>query len=166
MRFTYCPHCGSLLSERTLGDEGAVPWCDTCNLPLFDMFSTCAICAVINEEHEVALISEKRYNSPQLVCVAGYIKPGESAEDAAIREIAEEIGQQVKQLTFVHSYPMAQRSLLMLGFCARVEKQPFALSSEVQAAEWVPFAEALSRIRQGSVAWQLVKAVIENEARS
>lgn len=164
MHFTYCPHCGSLLGERILGDEGGVPWCETCNIPLFDVFSTCVICAVINREGEVALINEKRYNSDLLVCIAGYMKPGESAEDAAIREIGEEIGQTVERLTFVRSYPMGQRSLLMLGFCAEVDKQPFTLSGEVSAAEWVPFDQALSRIREGSIAWQLVKAVIDERS--
>ena len=164
MHFTYCPHCGSLLGERILGDEGAVPWCAACNVPLFDMFSTCVICAAVNEQHEVALINEKRYNSDLLVCVAGYIQPGESAEEAAVREIKEEIGQQVKHLTFMQSYPMGQRSLLMLGFCAEVDKQPFTISSELTDAQWVPFDQALSHIREGSVAWQLVKAVINERS--
>ena len=54
MHFTYCPHCGSLLGERILGDEGGVPWCETCNIPLFDVFSTCVICAVINRGEKAA----------------------------------------------------------------------------------------------------------------
>ena len=52
----------------------------------------------------------------------------------------------------------------MLGFHAKVKKNALVLSKEVDDAEWVPFAEALDKIREGSIAWQLVKEVIEKSA--
>ncbi len=51
--------------------------------------------------------------------------------------------------------------MLMLGFKATVKKQDFKLSSEVDAVEWVRYENALSLLREGSIAWQLVKSVIE-----
>lgn len=48
----------------------------------------------------------------------------------------------------------------MLGFQAVVDKQEFTLSGEVDTAEWVKFGDALSLMREGSIAWQLVRAVI------
>ena len=52
--------------------------------------------------------------------------------------------------------------MLMLGFQAKVKKADFVLSDvEVLTAKWFPFAEALENIREGSIAWQLVKAVIK-----
>ena len=56
MRFTYCPHCGNKLGLKEIGDEGLIPYCDKCQIPLWDMFTTSIICAVCNEENEVALI--------------------------------------------------------------------------------------------------------------
>ena len=52
----------------------------------------------------------------------------------------------------------------MLGFHAKVKKADLTLSVEVEDAEWVSFADALSKIREGSIAWQLVKEVIEKSA--
>ena len=46
MRHTFCPDCGQRLTARALGDEGLVPWCDGCQRPWFDSFSTCIIAAV------------------------------------------------------------------------------------------------------------------------
>lgn len=86
---------------------------------------------------------------------------GESAEETVIREVKEELGQDVFSLEYVQSYPYEQKEMLMLGFKANVKKQPFVLSGEVDAAEWVPFSEALGKLREGSIAWQLVKQVIE-----
>lgn len=163
MRFTYCPHCGEKLIRKEIGDEGLIPYCTTCQVPLWDMFTTCVICAVINEHREVALIQQSYVSQVKHVCVAGVMTLGESAEEAAVREIGEELGLTVERLHFVRSYPYDQKEMLMLGFCAEVRKADFTLSGEVDSAIWVPFDEALSLIREGSIAYQLVKSVIEGE---
>lgn len=161
MRFTYCPHCGNKLTKKEIGDEGLIPFCEPCRLPLFDMFSTCVICAVTNECGEVALLRQTNLSATRYVCVSGFMKIGESAEEAAAREIEEEIGQKVEEISFVKSYPYEQKEMLMLGFHAKVKKKDIVLSKEVDDAEWVPFSEALGKIREGSIAWQLVKEVID-----
>ena len=164
MRFTYCPHCGAKLSKKEIGDEGLVPFCEPCKMPLFDMFSTCVICAVTNECGEIALLKQNTISETRYVCVSGFMKIGESAEESAAREIEEEIGQKVEELTFVRSYPYEKKEMLMLGFHAKVKKADLALSVEVDDAEWVAFSDALAKIREGSIAWQLVKEVIEKNA--
>jgi NAD+ diphosphatase len=161
MRFTFCPHCGSELIQKLIGDEGMIPYCESCKIPLWDMFTTCIIAAVVNEKREVALLRQNYVSSTNYVCVAGVMKMGESAEDAAVREIREEIGQEVQSLEFVKSYPYEKKEMLMLGFQATVKKSPLNISGEVDAAQWVPFEEALEKLRPGSIAWQLVKTVIE-----
>lgn len=160
MRFSFCPHCGTRLIQKEIGDEGLVPFCETCSIPLFDMFSTCVICAVTNECGEIALLRQSYLSETRYVCVSGFMKIGESAEESAAREIEEEIGQTVEELTFVKSYPYEKKEMLMLGFHAKVRKAELVLSSEVDAAEWVAFSDALGKIREGSIAWQLVKEVI------
>lgn len=164
MRFTYCPHCGAKLSKKEIGDEGLVPFCEPCKMPLFDMFSTCVICAVTNECGEIALLKQNTISETRYVCVSGFMKIGESAEESAAREIEEEIGQKVEELTFVRSYPYEKKEMLMLGFHAKVKKADLALSVEVDDAEWVAFSDALVKIREGSIAWQLVKEVIDTAA--
>lgn len=37
MRFTYCPYCGEKLTKKEIGDEGLVPFCEKCNVPLWEM---------------------------------------------------------------------------------------------------------------------------------
>ncbi len=160
MRFTYCPHCGGKLIKKEIGDEGLIPYCENCKVPLWDMFTTCIICAVVNEENEVALIRQSYVSEVKYVCVAGIMKLGESSEETAIREIKEEIGQDVEKLTYIRSYPYEKKEMLMLGYKAEVKKADFKLSGEVDSAEWVKFDDALKLIREGSIAWQLVKEVV------
>lgn len=160
MKFTFCPHCGSKAVLKEIGDEGMMPFCEQCSIPLWDTFTTCIICAVVNEKQEVALLRQGYVSATKYVCVAGVMKLGESAEETAAREVAEELGLTVKKLTYIQSYPYEKKEMLMLGFRADVQKADFQLSGEVDAAEWVPFAEALEKLREGSIAWQLVKTVI------
>lgn len=159
MHFTYCPHCGTKSVLKEIGDEGEIPYCPQCEIPLWDMFSTCTICAVINEQEEIALLRQNYVSTTNYVCVAGYMKLGESAEETACREVFEEIGLTVENLTFVRSYPYEKKGLLMLGFRADVKKGEFTLSGEVDAVEWVKLSEATSKLREGSIAWQLVKEI-------
>ena len=161
MRFTYCPYCGTELIGKEIGDEGIIPYCNNCNIPLWDMFTTSIIAAVVNEYGEVALLRQNYVSTTNYVCVAGIMKIGESAEETVIREVKEEIGQDVESLEFISSYPYEKREMLMLGYKATVRKRDFKLSGEVDSVEWVKYENALSLLRERSIGWQLVKAVIE-----
>ena len=160
MRFIYCPFCGTKLISKKIGDEGMIPYCETCRIPLWDMFTTSIIAAVVNEYNEVALLRQNYVSTTNYVCVAGIMKIGESAEETVIREVKEEIGQDVESLEFISSYPYEKKEMLMLGYKAIVKKQDFKLSGEVDSVEWVKFENALTLLREGSIAWQLVKTVI------
>lgn len=161
MHFTYCPHCGAKLIQKEIGDEGFIPYCNHCEIPLWDMFTTSVICAVVNEYDEIALLKQEYVSTTKLVCVAGIMKPGESAEETVVREIKEEIGLDVKQLHFISTYPYDKKEMLMIGFKADVNKAEFHTSGEVDAVEWVPLNDAPGKLREGGIAWQLVKTVLE-----
>ena len=161
MRFTYCPFCGRKLEKKEIGDEGLIPYCASCEVPLWDLFTTSIIAAVVNENDEIALLRQNYVSTTKHVLVAGIMKLGESAEETAIREIKEEIGLTVKSLEYIRSFPYEKKEMLMLGYKAVVEKDDFTLSKEVDSVEWVNLEVALELLREGSIGWQLVKTVIE-----
>lgn len=152
MRFRYCPDCGSLLSSRVLGDEGAVPWCDSCDKPWFDVFPVAVISLVYNERGEVLLLRQNYISTEFHNLVSGYVTPGEDAESCAVREILEETGQKVEHLELVLTSWFARKEMMMIGFFARVEARELALSSEVDGAGWHRPEEILSLVssRPGS----------------
>lgn len=158
MHHTYCPDCGARLIPHPIGDEGLVPWCGACGRPWFDSFSTCIIAVVMNAKGEVLLQRETRRPERE-VLVAGYIKPGESAESAARREILEETGLTVTSLRYVASYPHLGGDQLMLGFAARADGTPQPSPSEVISSRWVTPEEAVASLREGSIAQQVVMAL-------
>ena len=159
MRYAHCPDCGRVLTARELGDEGLVPWCDECRRPWFDIFSTCIITAVLNADDQVLLQRESR--RPEMeVLVAGYIKPGESAEEATRREITEETGLTATSLRYVGSFPHGGGDRLMLGFAAQAEGEAKPDSTEVVSSRWATLNEAVAALRQGSIAQQVVRMIL------
>lgn len=165
MQFTYCPHCGTKAIQKEIGDEGEIPYCPSCEIPLWDMFTTCIICAVVNEYGEIALLRQDYVSKTNYVCVAGIMKLGESAEETACREVNEELGLDVSELEFVQTYPYIKKEMLMIGFHATVKKADFTLSKEVDKAEWVKLEQALDKLREGSIAWQLVNQVVKKSRK-
>ena len=160
MRYSFCPHCGERLSPREIGDEGEVMFCSQCNIPVWDSFTTSVIGAVVTKDREIALLRQAYVSTANCVCVAGIMKPGENAEECMRREIAEELGLQVKELSYVQSYYYERKDMLMLGFAALVDRQDFTLSGEVDGAAWYSLKDAPGQLREGGVAWQLVNAVL------
>ena len=158
MRFTYCPDCGSRLEFREIGDEGLVPYCLSCRRPLFDMFSSCIIALVVNEENEAALLRQGYLSTQYHTLVSGYMKPGETAEECTRREVLEEIGIPVEDLQFVGTYWLGRKDQLMIGFIARAQKAELRLSGEVEEARWVPVEQAIHMVHpEGSVSYEMVK---------
>lgn len=142
MHYKFCPECGSKLIGKPAGDEGDVPFCTDCNRYWFDSFASCSIVMVVNELDEVALLTQKYLSDKYKTFVSGYIIPGETAEETAIREVEEEIGIHLDRLEGAGTYWFAARELLMHGFIGYAKKQEFRLSQEVDEAIWVPAPQA------------------------
>ncbi len=164
MKFIHCPQCGEKLARRQIGDEGLVPYCETCGRPWFDMPYACTITLVINEFDEVALLRQGYVSDHYYVCVAGYIKCGESAEETAAREVKEELGLEAETIRYTRSYYFAKKDMLMLAFEAHVKKADFQLSGEVDGAAWLTFEEAHPKMRKGSIAIQLLENYFRGRA--
>lgn len=159
MRFTYCPDCGEKLVMREIGDEGEVPYCERCKKPLFDMFSTCIIVLVKNGDN-VLLLKQSYISTLYHNLVSGYMKPGESAEECAMREVEEEVGIKLDSLEIVGTYWFEKKGLLMIGFIGTTTQTELAISAEVDEACWVNHADAIGLVHPkggGSVSAILVE---------
>lgn len=165
MKFVCCPQCGAKLEKREIGDEGLVPYCSACGRPWFDMPYACTITLVINEYDEVALIRQGYVSDQYYVCVAGYIKCGETAEQTAAREVEEELGIKPESIRYTRSYYFEKKDMLMLAFEAKVKKGNFHLSGEVDRADWLTYEEAHEKMRPGSVAIQLLEGYFAGKGR-
>lgn len=163
MKSRFCPFCGKKTVLKEIGDEGLVPYCETCGCALFDSPRPCVIVLAINEKDEAVLIRQSYVSEMKSVCVAGYIKSGERAEETAARELLEETGLCAESLRYIGSYPHTAKDLLMLGFAAEVKKAPFSLSKEVDAAAWYSPEAALQAIKPGGAGQSLVEDCVKRD---
>jgi NAD+ diphosphatase len=74
--------------------------------------------------------------------IAGFVEPGESLEDAVIREVDEETGVLVGDVEYIASQPWPFPSSLMLGFRAVARTRAITLrDGELEGARWFTRAD-------------------------
>jgi len=99
---------------------------------------------------------------PRYSCLAGYVEPGESAEQTLVREVAEEVGIHLSDLRYLASQPWPYPGSLMLGFHAIADPdQQLNLEPEEIADVIVRLIRALE-----SGAWQGTPLGVVQPARS
>ena len=109
---------------------------------------------------EIALLHQPGL-SDRGVFVSGYITPGVSAEEAAIREVKEELGLDTQRLGSFGTFWFQKRGQLMHGFVAHVQKQELVCSSELKSAYWFQISdapEAMFPDWKGNHAWNMFRA--------
>jgi NAD+ diphosphatase len=75
---------------------------------------------------------------PRYSCLAGFVEPGESAEQTVVREVAEEVGVRVFDLRYIASQPWPYPGSLMLGYHALADpdEQVTPDPTEIADARW------------------------------
>ncbi len=141
-RHRFCGVCGS---PNARSRAGHVMRCtrQDCNTETFPRLDPAIIVLVTDASGERALLGrqaawpEGRYST-----IAGFVEPGESLEEAVVREVAEETGVQVGEVAYDSSQPWPFPSSLMLGFhaVARTE-EIFLRDGELQDARWFTRAD-------------------------
>ena len=157
MEMNYCMQCGEKLRMKYHEtEEREIPWCESCGAYRYPIFNTAVSMVVMNEKKEKVLLI-RQYGRPAYVLVAGYVNQGEDAEDAAAREIREELDLTVSSLHFNHSHYFAPSNTLMLNFTVTVAEELPRPNREVDDWSWFSVAEARSHIKSGSLAEAFLK---------
>lgn len=117
-----------------------------CNKYWFDTFHSCVLVMVINERMEVAMLLQPHLSLTQETFVSGYIVPGETAEDCAVRETQEELGIKINRLESLGTFWLDGRDQLIHLFAGYVKERQFNLSSEINEAHWIPVSEIESHL--------------------
>lgn len=153
----FCQLCGSKLQEKEIANEGYIPYCSKCDQLFFPKVNIAMIAILTNSQNEICLIEQNNLSKFK-VLLAGYIKPGETLENCVRREIQEEVGIEVHKTTYLKSHFYDRKGVLMVGYHAETLNHDFNIDkNEIDNATWYHKDDALHRIREGSIAYQLVK---------
>lgn len=135
----FCGRCGSPV--RHSNTERALV-CPDCGEVCYPVIAPCVLVAVTCGE-KILLTRYARPGASRLVLVAGFVEIGETAEQAATREVMEETGLRIRNLRYVGSQPWGFSGTLATGFAAELDG-PDAIrldTSELAEARWVSRAD-------------------------
>ena len=149
----YCYECGEKLTERELENEGTVPYCEKCGEYRFPIFST-AVSMIVENPDKTKILLIQQYGRKNNILVAGYVSKGENAENAVVREVMEETGLKVVDMSFNKSEYFEKTNTLMLNYSCRVENESLAHlnTGEVDKAQWFTHEQACENIKPDSLA--------------
>ena len=148
----YCIECGTLLEKKELVDEGLIGYCQSCNKYQFDPFNCAVSCIILNPSHDKILLV-KQYGLDHYRFVAGYINKGENAQECLVREIKEELNQNVLHFEFNDTAYFEKTNTLMINFIVTLESEKVdEFNHEIDEATWLTFNEAQKIIRPNSLA--------------
>ncbi|XP_027331426.1 nudix hydrolase 19, chloroplastic-like [Abrus precatorius] len=138
----FCGHCG----EKTVPMEaGRRKQCssESCKKRIYPRVDPVVIMLVIDRENDRALLSKQSRFVPRMwSCLAGFIEPGESLEEAVRRETLEETGIEVGEVVYHSSqpWPVGPNSMpcqLMVGFFAYAKSLEINVDKEeLEDAQW------------------------------
>lgn len=132
-RHRFCGSCG----RSTVPKEGGhVRECEAEDLKHFPRTDP-AIMVLVTRGDRCVLARQHGWPEGMFAVIAGFVEPGESIEDAAHREVKEELGLGVESLRYFRSQPWPFPSSLMLGFTAEALGEEIVRDpEELEDARW------------------------------
>jgi NAD+ diphosphatase len=150
-RHRFCANCGAATDSVEGGYARRCPRCGATHFPRTDP------AVIMTVAHEDRLLLGRRTGWPEgrLSVLAGFVSPGESAEEAVLREVREESGIIARDPLFVASQPWPFPASLMLGFHAESDGgEPLAADGELEEVHWLEL-ETLRRAVRDEAEFQL-----------
>lgn len=132
-RHGFCAVCG------TPSDIAAAGWtrrCPKCKAHHFPRVDPVVIMLAVRGEH-CLLGRGRRRPGARFSCLAGFMEPGETIEEAVRREIAEEAGIRVGRVRYLATQPWPFPSSLMIGCLGEALDEEITIDpEEIAEARW------------------------------
>jgi NAD+ diphosphatase len=140
-RHRFCARCG----EGTRLAKGG--WQRTCIACRAEHFPRVDPVTIMLVEHDDRLLlgRQPRFPAGNYSALAGFVEPGETIEEAVAREVFEEAGVRVREVSYIASQPWPFPSSLMIGCLARADDPQLTIDrTELEDARWFSRAPATS----------------------
>lgn len=158
----YCGVCGTKLNPMA---DNKSKTCSHCHGEFFPEQS-CAIIVGITKGDDILLAHNAHFPDNMYSLVAGFVELGEKFEDAVRREIMEEVGIKVKNVTYFNNQSWPFPHSMMIGFTAEYESGEIQVDNdEILDAGWYNRNHMPPSIpRYGSIARTIIDHYLEQTA--
>src|SRR5262249_37905894 len=172
-RHRFCSNCGAPTRPLEGGWRRECPACKVEHFPRTD-----PVVIMLAVRGDACLLGRSaRFASAMWSCLAGFVEPGESIEEAVRREVREEAGIVCGQVDYFASQPSPFPVSLIIGCHAEALTSDIKVdASELEGARWFDREEvALMLLRRHpdglatpppvAIAHHIIRAWVEGEAR-
>ena len=145
----FCPRCGSATDIRSAGHLRHCPHCGASHFPRTDP----AVIMLITDDQDRALLGHQAaWPEGRWSTLAGFVEPGETLEDAVRREVKEEVGVIVGEVTYGGSQPWPFPASLMVGFFGKAVDTHIEVDhDEIAEARWITREELKAEGKAGTL---------------
>ena len=146
-RHGFCANCGGETEIVRGGWSRRCPNCSAEHFPRVDPV------VIMLAEHDGKLLLGRQYHYPprRYSALAGFLEVGETIEAAVARELREEAGIEVTDVTYVASQPWPFPSSLMVGCTARSLSAELKVDhGELEDARWFTRKQVASALADAS----------------
>ena len=151
----YCGHCGSTM--QFMPDQRGKN-CSKCEHTVYPLVMPCIIVSVIKDNKSILLAEINHKNSCFQSVLAGFIEAGETLEQAVAREVQEEVGISIKNLTYYGSQPWSFSQSLMVAFTAEYNSGEIQVDGkEIEFADWYSADKLPELPPEYSIARQMIE---------
>lgn len=148
--FVHCPRCGAVTEPALSGHSRICPVDGSEHFPRLDP----AVIMLVTDPDDRALLARNaQWPQRRVSILAGFVEPGESAEQAVAREVFEETGIPVADPRYIGSQPWPMPHSLMLGFRAQAAGSLLITvdQEEIAEARWFSRDELRAAIADGTI---------------
>lgn len=170
-RHRFCSNCGAATNAVEAGWKRVCPSCKVEHFPRTDPV---VIMQVVDGDR-CLLGRSPRFAPTMWSCLAGFIEPGESFEDAVHRETREEAGISCGRIQYYRSQPWPFPTTLMIGCHAQALNTDIVIDrNELEDARWFSKDEVVAMLMRNhpdglttpppvAIAHHLIRAWAEDE---
>jgi NAD+ diphosphatase len=171
-RHRFCANCGS---PTAAVDAGWRRDCAACKAQHFPRIDPVVIMLAIDGDN-CLLGRQARFGAGMWSCLAGFVEPGETIEEAARRETLEEAGIICGEVRYFATQPWPFPMSLMIGCHARALSRDIKVdTSELEDARWFSRADAAAMLTRShaaglstpppiAIAHHIIRAWVEGSA--
>lgn len=148
-RHAFCGVCGNPNLLRSAGHRMVCSneECARESYPRIDP----AIIVLVTHQDACLLGRNAKWPPKHFSTLAGFVEPGESLEDAVVREVYEEVQVQLQDIRYVSSQPWPFPASAMCGFYAEALNRNSGVSEEVEESRWFTVESLTTAVQNDEV---------------